>query len=297
MDTESRYSLRFIGGRFRGGVFPLPDGDDLIMGRAPDAGICLPEDMVSRQHARISIQDDVVSIEDLGSTNGIYVNGDQVKRAELVAGDRILIGATLVKLLKNGKGGPRDQTREDEAAASGLAGRIPEIGLPEVLQLCATGTKTGDLRIRTDGDEVTVHLRDGKVAGVTSADVPNIDPYKALYRALSWEEGEFELLAAGEDELGDPLPESVEAMLMEGLRQRDELANIASDLPAPDAAIEIVAPLAAALRALTPELLDTLQLAWNYGSIRGVMNHSAATDLDTANEVLYLLRNDYVRER
>ena len=83
---------------------------------------------------------------------------------------------------------------------------------------------------------------------------------------------------------------------MEGLRQRDELANIGGDLPPRDARIEIVAPLAAALRALTPELLDTLQLVWNYGSVRGVMNRSAATDLDTANELLYLLRNEYIRE-
>lgn len=291
---ETRFSFRFLGGRFRGGTFPLHEGDKLVVGRAADAGMCLPAHMVSRRHAEISVVGSVITIEDLGSTNGIYVNGDQVKRAELVAGDRLLVGATLVKLLDGGQGNEADQAAE--AAGSGLKGSIQDVSLPEVLQLCAGGTKSGDLRVRTPGDEVVVHLRQGKVAGVTTPGVAGVDPYKALYRSLSWDDGEFELLAAGQDELGDPLPESIEALLMEGLRQRDELANIASDLPPRDARIELVAPLAAALRALTPELLDTLQLVWNYGSLRGVMNRSAATDLDTANELLYLLRNEYIRE-
>ncbi len=296
MATDTRFSFRFIGGRFRGGMFPLQDGARVVVGRAADAQMCLPEHMVSRRHAKISVDGDVVSIEDLGSTNGIFVNGDQVKRAELVPGDRLLIGATLVKLLEDGKGGPRDAEAEPADDAGGLAGRIKDVSLPEVLQLCAGGTKSGDLRVRTPGDEVLVHLRDGRVAGVTTAHVANIDPYKAFYRALSWDDGDFELLPEGDRELGEPLAESMEALLMEGLRQRDELANIGGDLPPRDARIEIVAPLAAALRALTPELLDTLQLVWNYGSVRGVMNRSAATDLDTANELLYLLRNEYIRE-
>jgi pSer/pThr/pTyr-binding forkhead associated (FHA) protein len=47
---------------------------------------------VSRRHALLRRDGAGHRIEDLGSTNGVYVNGLRVRRAELVAGDRLQIG-------------------------------------------------------------------------------------------------------------------------------------------------------------------------------------------------------------
>lgn len=50
---------------------------------------------VSRHHAELSWEDGVFSIEDVGSTNGTYVNGLRVRKAELKAGDSICFGSVL----------------------------------------------------------------------------------------------------------------------------------------------------------------------------------------------------------
>src|SRR3712207_7685536 len=59
----------------------------------------LVEDMVSRKHAKITTDDRTVSIQDLGSTNGTFVNGEKIRKVELKDGDRILIGTSIIKLV------------------------------------------------------------------------------------------------------------------------------------------------------------------------------------------------------
>ena len=48
-------------------------------------------------HARIGLQADGLWIEDLGSTNGTFVNGEKVKRARLSEGDRVAADATVLR--------------------------------------------------------------------------------------------------------------------------------------------------------------------------------------------------------
>lgn len=70
----------------------------LLIGRGSEADLRINDPGVSRRHARIAVAgagDDIaISIEDLGSTNGIIVNGAKVKHAELDDGSRIEIGST-----------------------------------------------------------------------------------------------------------------------------------------------------------------------------------------------------------
>src|SRR5688572_18906550 len=86
------YALRFISGKYQGGEFPLPKSGEIVVGRSSELDMVLVEDMVSRRHAKISVASDQIFIQDLGSTNGTFVNGEKVKRARLQEGDRILIG-------------------------------------------------------------------------------------------------------------------------------------------------------------------------------------------------------------
>src|SRR5690606_2083251 len=89
-----RFALRFISGKYQGGEFPLNEGKAVIVGRASDLDMVLVEDMVSRRHARIELRGGLVHIEDLGSTNGTFVNGERVQSALLREGDRLLIGTS-----------------------------------------------------------------------------------------------------------------------------------------------------------------------------------------------------------
>jgi DNA-binding winged helix-turn-helix (wHTH) protein len=60
--------------------FPLVEGETVI-GRAQDAAIRIESAGVSRHHARIVVSGDRASVEDLGSKNGTYLNGERVTRA------------------------------------------------------------------------------------------------------------------------------------------------------------------------------------------------------------------------
>ena len=152
------YVLRFISGKYQGGEFPTVNDKPIIVGRSSDLDMVLVDDMVSRKHARINMQQDQIWIEDLGSTNGTFVNGEKIKRARLKEGDRVLIGTSILKVIAGE--GARDQTDakrdlENVAAARRttqartMSGSIEEVPLPDLLQLFATSKKNGVLVIRT----------------------------------------------------------------------------------------------------------------------------------------------------
>lgn len=70
---------------------------EMLIGRSPSAQIVLDDPLASREHARITIlSDDSTVIEDLHSSNGVFINGARLSRpsGRLHEGDRLLIGTT-----------------------------------------------------------------------------------------------------------------------------------------------------------------------------------------------------------
>jgi DNA-binding winged helix-turn-helix (wHTH) protein len=76
-----------------GRVCPLHVGDNIV-GRSPSAEVWLDAPSVSRQHARIRVSDDGVTLEDLGSKNGTCVGNERLGAGRrLNDGDRLRFGA------------------------------------------------------------------------------------------------------------------------------------------------------------------------------------------------------------
>ena len=70
-----------------------------IIGRTNDADICIDRTEVSRCHARIMVSGNTATLEDLGSKNGTFVNGERLKNATpLSNGDEIWIGRSVARL-------------------------------------------------------------------------------------------------------------------------------------------------------------------------------------------------------
>ncbi|MDN5693372.1 MAG: FHA domain-containing protein, partial [Micrococcaceae bacterium] len=91
-------TLRVVEGPLSGQTVDL-DGRPLMMGRAQDADLVLVDDYASGRHARLFPQGTRWFLEDLGSTNGTYVDGDPVTRALPVGpGTAIRIGKTVMEL-------------------------------------------------------------------------------------------------------------------------------------------------------------------------------------------------------
>lgn len=85
-------TLRVVTGPDRGKEFPLRRGSNLI-GRTNDCLVVLTDPMVSREHARINVSEDIEVI-DLASANGVTVGGASVERAVLKSGDQVTLGDT-----------------------------------------------------------------------------------------------------------------------------------------------------------------------------------------------------------
>jgi hypothetical protein len=301
------FALKFISGKYQGGEFPLKGDRQILIGRSSDLDMVLVEDMVSRKHAKITIADGKITIEDLGSTNGTFVNGEKVKTARLKEGDRILVGTSILKLVKAGSGGADlsdaqvKQNLEQVAAVqsarqtrTAMTGKLEEVPLPDLLQLFHTSKKNGVLVVRNE-HEGRIYLRQGKVYYAVIDDNHELGPQKSFNRIVTWERGEFELQPPDDQEFMTELDESTEHLLMEALRQLDEFRRIQGSLPGPHQTLTISVPLEAPLRDLSPDELDVLQLALNWGTTQGVLDHALQDDLTAATMLVSLLERGYLR--
>jgi HD-GYP domain-containing protein (c-di-GMP phosphodiesterase class II) len=100
--------LQCLEGRCETRVFEF-DKDSITLGRSTDCDLALDDPACSRQHASIRLTDAKYYINDLGSTNGVRVNGQRVKEKELHYGDRFQAGKNLFVFLGDvpaGLGGP-----------------------------------------------------------------------------------------------------------------------------------------------------------------------------------------------
>lgn len=94
--AKDRALLTMMNGLNAGQVYRLETSETLI-GRAKDSGVRVDDVGISRQHARIVRTDDGrFVLEDMGSKNGIFVNGKKVERAELATADRVQIGPSAI---------------------------------------------------------------------------------------------------------------------------------------------------------------------------------------------------------
>lgn len=94
---------------------------DFVIGRSPDCGLALDDALVSRQHAVIRVKESTLSIEDLGSANGVLVNGTRITRpTELWDRDRIQIGHQRIEVVDA-------DVRRARAAVPTLRGKVEPI--------------------------------------------------------------------------------------------------------------------------------------------------------------------------
>ncbi|MDE0913560.1 MAG: FHA domain-containing protein [Planctomycetota bacterium] len=118
-----RYSLRVENGALEGQSFPI-EGEGFTVGRKPDSTLQLADASVSGAHARLSVDDQGVSVRDLGSTNGTRIGSAKILEARLDVGQRVTFGAIHCTLSRadveqsHGSGGMDDIVLEGDSGAS-----------------------------------------------------------------------------------------------------------------------------------------------------------------------------------
>ncbi len=300
-----RYGLRFISGKYQGGEYPLPDEGELLVGRASELDLVLAEDMVSRKHAKMALQGSVFSITDLGSTNGTFVNGEKIKRADLKRGDRILIGTSILKVVDQTELAIHDpdsahaKSRMQELGArpqttSTMSGDLSDVPLPDLLQLFATNKKGGALALAGELHGC-IYIKQGQVQFATITEDTDLKPFKAFCRMVAWDHGTFQLDAYDETTtFAETFKESTESLLIEALRQCDEMRRLLPMLPPPETRFRLKVPLAPKLSSLKSAEIETLQLAINGACLKDAIEQSPGTDHEAMQAVHKLLKEGFL---
>ena len=281
---------------------------EIVIGRSSELDMVLVEDMVSRRHAKISSTDHELFIQDVGSTNGTFVNGEKIAGvARLAEGDRILVGTSIIKVVAAAQmateASEAEARRRLEAGAQRqtsattgrpMSGVIEEIPLPDLMQLLSTSRKSGVLTVNNGVSLGKIYMRKGQIYFAAVNDDFNISPQKSIYRMLTWQTGTFELDASVDMQVMEEVQESTEGLLMEGMRQLDEFMNMARRLPPLGSPLAVPTPLAGKLRELSPGELDTFQLVLDHGSLQKVLDNYPGSDSEAATNLIALMKREFV---
>lgn len=111
-----RYALRGVSGEAFGRTYPIHGVTSV--GRASECDLRLDEAGMSRMHARLLPTDDGVLVEDLGSTNGCFINGKRVLRGDVRVGDELGFDTLRFRLVA-----PGQSELHEEAAAPASSNR------------------------------------------------------------------------------------------------------------------------------------------------------------------------------
>lgn len=150
----------------------LPISGPIDIGREPSLALALDDTQASRRHARISIQNNAVVVEDLGSTNGTYVNDQPIQAPRVIqAGDRVRIGLTVLQLRSQQQVAAQPSavqpvpqlTAVDQAVlrpatpqelapppAAAIAPNVPQFGVEETEPAFVPQEAVGDIEARSD---------------------------------------------------------------------------------------------------------------------------------------------------
>ena len=93
---------------YQGSRIPLKQGETIV-GRSPHCGVVISNRRISRQHCSLTFEHDALHVNDLGSSNGTWVNGAPVTQATpLRAGDLLELGEERLEVLDAGPRRPRE---------------------------------------------------------------------------------------------------------------------------------------------------------------------------------------------
>jgi pSer/pThr/pTyr-binding forkhead associated (FHA) protein len=112
-----KFVLRGVSGAVFSKVFPV--AGPVVIGRAPECDISVPADEMSRRHALVKPTPDGLQVEDLGSSNGTFINNKKVQTGFLGPGDELRLDAVRFILVAPGMEIPSQSAQPPAGKAAG----------------------------------------------------------------------------------------------------------------------------------------------------------------------------------
>lgn len=202
----------------------------LTIGRHSESNLVLPHKSVSRQHALIKTRGRVIVYEDLGSSNGSFVNGIQLegkKPRVLRAGDQLGIGPYAFELRSSPDelletSGERMFKRMQGDAPPALVGKIHEVPLAEVIQGIEFNKKTCTLEVEFGERRGSLVVRKGVPLTATWG---TLTDEHAVLAMLSLMRGQFYLTNRQTVDAPQTMRTGLRLLLFEALRRCDEAGD------------------------------------------------------------------------
>ena len=97
MNAQFPHLLVIQEGPSAGKIYPL-EGDEILIGREPDSTLQIDSPGISRRHARLYFQNNQYLLEDLGSSNGTFVNGERISNPRVLKNGDIISLGKLIQL-------------------------------------------------------------------------------------------------------------------------------------------------------------------------------------------------------
>ncbi|HEX7669794.1 MAG TPA: response regulator, partial [Polyangiaceae bacterium] len=166
--------------------------------------------------------------------------------------------------------GPASRTR--------FAGSLEDMGVVDLLQTIEVSRKSGIAKINQGKRHATVYFREGKLV---DAEIGKLRGEEAIYRALLWTTGDFEVEFRHVDN-PDVIPTSTQGLLMEGMRRVDEWGRLSEQLPSLDVVFDIEhETLVERLTEIPDELNAILRLLNGRRTLIEIIDESPFDDLST----------------
>jgi hypothetical protein len=207
----------------------LQKDKQLIFGRHKAAGFQLPHSCVSREHASLkTISGRCLLLEDLGSSNGTFVNGKKVSAFPVELGDIIQIGPYELEIRSkpfnqdNSKYGATNTDFLTTSRAATMAGHLEKTSLVEILQSIEFNCKTGTLYIDGKDRDGFLVFVSGKPISAQFGDLLNVP---AVLDMLKISKGNF-VLTDKVEPMDMGINTSITRILLEFSRIQDEKPNV-----------------------------------------------------------------------
>lgn len=145
--------------------------DITVIGRREDCDLRIPLGDVSRKHCRLIKDGDAVRVEDLGSSNGTYRNGQRVQQSELEAGDTLQVGPVVFVLQVDGVPADEDLHPVTGAATAGAgeAGQEEELAVIEDGEAAPGEFDPMEALNAAEGSGFEFHLEEDAAAAAAAA--------------------------------------------------------------------------------------------------------------------------------
>lgn len=171
-----------------------------------------------------------------------------------------------------------------------IEGSLSQLGIPDLMQILGMNKRSGRLALERGNERGEITVADGRPV---NARLGRVEGEKALFRLLSWSEGNF-TFAPGASNAKPRINRAMDDALLEGFRQSDEVNRLLPSLP-PRTTRLVLAPDAGSTQDQHPVTAQVMELLRQPRALGEVLDLAPATDLDVLGVLATLIQKGVAR--